>query len=207
METLEKHPWLMVVAIGVVALLAYMSSGSGGPSVATSTVGGVIAPPQDPNAAAIQEAKIQAGQSNIGTFAALALGIQNASASLAASLAGTTAAQEVTDRQTNAAQDVTNRQTAAAQDVTNKQTAASVDVASVAASTQIQAANITAGTQVALAGLAAQAETQRAQDAYALQEATLANQKAIARAADNTSVVNGLVNGLVGAGELLLAFL
>lgn len=192
-ELFQKHPWAIFAAIFVVALLAYLSSrnSTSGVSDTTFTGGGVIAPPMDPNEAAIEQARISAGQANIGTLAALVLGSEQTNAELTASVTGTNASQEVADRQTNASQEVT-----------DAQTAAGVTVAGINANSQITAARITANAQSALETIQANAADKAAAQQAQLQEATLANQKAIARAADNTS----LVGDVIKVGATIAAF-
>jgi hypothetical protein len=108
----RKHPEAMGLAIIVVVILAYMATrggaanGGGGDSNVTFTGGGVQAAPLDPNVAAVEEARISAGASNLTTLSQLVLGRQQAAyeadvaegqtqASLAASLSQTEATRAV----------------------------------------------------------------------------------------------------------------
>lgn len=111
----KKHPEFIGLAVIVVIVLAWMQSRNGGGSApdysggeVSFTGGGVARPPLDPNAAAIEEARISAGSTNLTTLSQLYLGLNQASyerdieqgrtsASLSASLAQTEAARHAVD--------------------------------------------------------------------------------------------------------------
>ena len=111
----KKHPEFIGLAVIVVIVLAWMQSRNGGGSSpdysggdVSFTGGGVGRAPLDPNAAAIEEARISAGSSNLTTLSQLYLGLNQArfesdveqgrtSASLSASLAQTEASRHAVD--------------------------------------------------------------------------------------------------------------
>lgn len=89
----KEHPALIIGAVVIVAILAFMSRG--GSSSGPVAFSGEQAPGVDPNAAAIEEAAIQAGQSGVSAIAGL-LAQENTNASeLTASLAQTQAGIDI----------------------------------------------------------------------------------------------------------------
>lgn len=189
-EEFEKHPAWIAIAVVAVAIIALMQRRNSTPSDTQYTfAGGGAAAPIDPSVAAIEQARISAGSQNIGIVAGL-LGLENTNAT---ALTGSLA-------QTSAAKDVELARTAAAEEVANAETSAQLYAAQGATAEQLTAAQITAGVQRALI------DSQSATDAAAIQaQENVANfqtqaQKDIARAGDNTSIVQGVIN----VGEDLL---
>lgn len=188
MQTLEEHPLVIgAVAIGVV-LLAFLHSSAGSSSSGGGvTVYGSTSQPLDPNVAAIDEAQIAAGTTNISTIASVIGGINTTNAEETTSLASTQANLEASIAQTDAEQEVEDAQTAAGVTINSQNNAANIAAANITATTQQQ--------QIAAAAATAKG-------AQAVQVQLGQFQKDIARAKDNTD----LANSILGFGGKVLAF-
>jgi hypothetical protein len=201
-EELEKHPLWIALAVVAVALLAFMQRSGGQQAQGYSFAGGGAAAPIDPNAAAIEEAAIQAGSTNVSTLASL-LGLENTNqAALTGSLASTSAARDVSLSQTAAARDVGLAGIAAQEEVANAQTAADEVKFGQATNAQITAAQITAGVQRATIDAQQQRDLAAIQANENVAQFQTQAAKDIARAGDNTSIVQGIIH----FGESALAF-
>lgn len=178
-EVVKEHPMVLAAGVVLVAALAYHASraSSGGTVMVTSNG----TPTTDPNAAAVQEATIQAGAQNVQTLASLIANTTQTGAQRDVALATTEAQQEATDRATNAAVTLGLAQTDAQRAVA-------------AFTAQAQADATAAETRLGLASINANQTTALAQ--------TAAN-KAVARANDNTSIVNGIVRTIGGIAAFI----
>jgi hypothetical protein len=199
-NTIKQHPLIVIGAIAVVLLLILISRS--GQQTATFAGGGAAAP-IDPNAAAISEAAISAGQANLTEIAQL-IGANHASDddlastlgqshdALSASLAQTSAARDVSLAQTSAARDVSLEQIASNERTTNYSTSVAAGVANNQTAAQLTAAQLTAANN-------------RAAIDYQNQQALAALQttKDVARAQDNTSIVDNVVNVVGGVVKAL----
>lgn len=188
----EKHPWAIGVAVLIVAALAYLQrpAASGSSGDVTFTGGGVIAPPQDPNAAATDQARIGAGVQNFSTLAQLVLGENTNSSQLQLGQSETAATLAADEAEVSANLTAQLAATTASQETQDAATSASVTINGQNANAAVTAAQITAATQAAVAD--ANSKAAAAENAYQLSLAQF--QKDQARAADNTSIVNNLVD-------------
>lgn len=98
----KEHPAIILGAVGIVVVLALMNRSSGSQAQPTFAGGGAAAG-IDPNAAAIEEAAISAGQSNVQSLASLIASENQTGAELTGSLAQTEAGVTIAES-TNAAQ-------------------------------------------------------------------------------------------------------
>lgn len=204
----KEHPVAIFAAVGIVALIAYMQSQDTSSPAGSSDVsfvgGGVTNRSIDPGVVSIEQARIQAGSTNLSTLAQLILG-QDVSgnelqanehqtdAQLTASLASTSAALTSSLAATQA----------------NKDTSLAATQASVAEnSTNANAATVIAG-YTAQAQAAITAANLRTVELNAQNEATaLQFHKDEARASDNTNITDTIVNGVVSVVKFLsLGFL
>ncbi len=223
-ETIEKHPVVVALAVTLVAFLAWMQSRNQPATVTEYTfAGGGKARAIDPNAAAIEQAAIQAGVANLGTIAQL-VGLQDSnSAALRGSLAQTEAARATSLAQTDAARvtglasidanlrsslfateaqrDVSIFQATAQRDATLHQIDATWDATNQQTSAGVTIAQGNNAAQIRAAELTAQSQAaataaQREAAKLAADNANFAIQadKDKARAAANASIVNGIVN-------------
>lgn len=188
----QKHPVAIFAAVGIVALIAYMQSNSGGSGGGdVSFVGGGVAPqPIDPGVTAIDQARIQAGSTNLSTLAQLILGEQTSTDSLNANEHQTDAALTASLANTSAALTSSLASTAASRDTSLAATQASVSENATNANVSTVIAGYTAQTQAAITA----ANLQSAQLAHDTEQTALQFQKDTARATDNTSIVNNIVS-------------
>jgi hypothetical protein len=181
----KEHPVAIFAAVAIVALIAYMQRSTSGGATAsgdpTFIGGGVHSAPMDANIAATEQARIQAGSSNLSTLAQLLLGEQQSSDAVV-----------VREHETSAALTSSLAQTDASLRSSLAQTAASLDIASAQSSAAIQAANITANAQAAITAANVRANDQANQT----EQTRLQFQKDEQRAGDNTSIVNGVVSAV-----------
>lgn len=96
-EVFEKHPYAIGAALVGVALLAYFTSQQSEPDTReyTFAAGGTPKHGIDPEASAISQAAIAAGERNVGTLAQLVLGMDTNAASSRVELADTEARRAV----------------------------------------------------------------------------------------------------------------
>lgn len=213
-DVIERHPALISLAVLFVAILAYVQ-GNKRNSNPSYSIAGATHGQLDPGAVAIEQSAISAGSTNISTLAALVglehsndnattqagysrdLGIFQAGAArdvanaqTAASVTTAGYARDTAIFQATAARDASLAATAAAQEVADTATAAGVTISGQQTAAQTTAAQLTAQTQQAqIAANAAAAKQEADNNNFAIQA-----QKDIARAADNTSIVNGITN-------------
>lgn len=208
----KKNPAWLFAAVAVVALLAYLSSRNSVPQQATFAGGGAAAP-VDPQAAAIEEAAIGAGQANVNTLASL-IGQENSNQSaLAGSLAQTSAARDTSLAQTEEQRVTSLAQTAATQAIdlaqidaalqaSTAQTAAGVTIAQGNNSATVQAASINSQSAQQIAQINAGTEAARIAAEQQVAQSQQQTSKDIARAQDNTNIFGDIV----GVGKTLLSF-
>lgn len=187
-EFIEQHPMMIGLAIAGVAVLAYLSRNS---SAAQATGGGVVANTLDPNAAAVQEANIAAGSSNLGLLASLIGGARTTDAQLALGENESDNALQGSLAETSAQLTASLASTAASKETADRSIDSSTTTALASTSSALAAATINAASQDLVT---------RTNAALATNE--LQQQKDIARASDNTSIVTGLEH----IGEVALAF-
>lgn len=199
----QKHPVAIFAAVAVVALIAYMQSSGGSSSGGdVSFVGGGVAPtPIDPGVTAIDQARIQAGTTNLSTLAQLILGQQESTDAFNANEHQTDAALTANLASTSAALTSSLAATAASRDTSLAATQASVTENATNANAATIVAGYTAQAQAAISA----ANVQAAQLAHDTEQTQLQFQKDTARAADNTSIVNGIVS-VVGEAISFLSF-
>lgn len=187
----NRHPAVIGVAVVLVALIAWMQSGSAQSGGGVTFTGGGIAPnPVDPGVVAIEQARITAGSQNISTLAELLFGEHQSADALAAAEAESSNNLTASLANTSASLSASLAQTSAQRDESLASTQASVDIASTQASAQTVAARINADTQAAIAASnAAVAKLNADNETFRIQAA-----KDEARAADNTSIVNGILH-------------
>jgi hypothetical protein len=201
-EELEKHPLWIALAVVAVALLAFIQRGNSGNQQSYTFAGGGAAAPIDPNAAAIEEASISAGSTNFATLASL-IGLEDSNrTALTGSLAQTSAARDVAMGQTSAARDVSLAGIAADEEVQNARTSADIYNTQNTNAANVTAAQITAGVQRALIDSQTLTEQQAIQAQENVAQFQTQASKDIARAGDNTSIINGIVH----VGEDVLRF-
>ncbi len=224
---LKEHPAAVGALVLGVVVIAYMQSrnDNSGVTVQQYSFRGNEAAPIDPNAAAISEAAIGAGVSNLGTIAQL-IGLTDTNrTALTGSLAQTSAARDVALYQTGATRDVALAQTDAAREVSLSNIAASLRASlfGTEASRDVSLAQTAAGERTAARQTDASvsvAQMENAEQLYVAglnadaQRATLDYQRYVAklnsdaqlfaiqadkdkaRAAANAGIVNGIVGGL-----------
>jgi hypothetical protein len=193
-EELEKHPLWIALAVVAVALLAFLQRGNSGNQQDYTFAGGGAAAPIDPNAAAIEEASISAESTNFATLASL-IGLEDSNrTALTGSLAQTSAARDVAMGQTSAARDVSLAGIAADEEVQNARTSADIYNTQNTNAANITAAQITAGIQRALIDSQTQTEQQAIQAQENVTNFQTQAQKDIARAGDNTKIVDGIIH-------------
>lgn len=191
----EKHPGLFALAIGLVAILAYVQSRNSGPTyVEGSYAGGGTAAPIDPAVAAIEQARINAGAENVQTLASL-VGLENTNQNaLSASLAQTGAARDVSLAQTAAERDAALAGIAAQHDVADRQINANETLGLNAQTVDLATANINAAIQAQ--SIAANQDVEKTR---------LQFEKDMARAQDNTNLATEFFHGVVNFATALFA--
>jgi hypothetical protein len=193
-EVFRKHPLAITLAIVAVALIAWMASRGGSSSTstdgATFTGAGGSTATTDPNAAATDQARIAAGTQNLGVIASLISSKETTMAEHDVAVTQANDALTASLAQTDAALRASLASTAATADVANRQTAAGVTIAGIQSQEQANAEAASAAIQKSI---------NDAELAIAKQNADIANfeiqsQKDIARAGDNTSIVQGFIH-------------
>jgi hypothetical protein len=192
-ETISKHPVAIGLAVLAVALVAYFMSRGGASSADTGEVtftgaGGTHAT-TDPGAVSIEQSRIQAGTQNLSTLATLLGGEHLADAQEQVSLNQSADALTASLANTNAALSSDLARTEAQKETSLAQTAASVSISAGQNAAAIEAAKVTSATQQALAD----AELKIAKLNADVENFRTQAQKDEARAADNTSIVDGVV--------------
>lgn len=216
-DMISKHPWLVFLAIGVVALIAYIQSRDNVATFAGDWEGvpaGGGPHPLDPNVAATQQAAIAAGHENIGTLASLILGVDTNDAQLENALTRTAAERDVSLRTIDASEQAALAQYASQEHVALSQIDANKEIESGRTIALLDATKYTSdqASEVArinadLSRYIADVEGRNTASSIASNErvALASGQygKDIARAQANTSIVNNIV----GAGRDLLHLL
>jgi hypothetical protein len=200
------------------------------------TGGGMIAAPYDPNQAATDQARIAANAQTIGVLASaivaekqsqdaktaheydayvqasashnsLVAALANTAAGLQESIANTRAALTASLFQTSAQRDTQLAATQAAVDIAHEQGDVAVAEAGINSSTQIQIAQINANTAAAIYAANAAAADRAAKAEQDSIDSENATARRIARAQDNTSILNtaiqvgGMIVGWVLGGH------
>lgn len=219
-KSFMSHPLFIGGAILAVALLAYLTTRGGqGTTVVDATfAGGGAARAIDPNAAAIEESAITASGTEYGQLLSYLSGLHSTDASESVdlaqtaagrdtSLANTSAALTSSLAQTEAQRQVSLSNIASSQEVQDARTAADVVENGATNAANLSQLQVTSATQLAIANAnasnaAAEIASQADQAKATLQAQTNAginaNQTAkdLARAQDNTGIVNTLINGI-----------
>jgi uncharacterized protein (DUF1800 family) len=200
----KKHPEMLGLAVIVVVLLAWFQSrknGTGTPSDSGAVAfsgGGVTNATIDPNAAAIEEARIGANSANLTTLSQLWLGINEASFSRDVAEGQTSAALSSSLAQTEASRVVGLAQLDTQRDIANYETGAQIQTARISADVQTTQAQINSGTARALADSNVQALTLDNQR----QAEINATQRDIARVEAKQGFWSNLIHGAEGIAAI-----
>jgi hypothetical protein len=194
----KKHPEFIGLAVIAVIVIAYLQSrgngGGGAPSDAgdsvTFTGGGVARPPLDPNAAAIEEARISAGSTNLTTLSQLVLGLNQAQFE-----------KDVQQGQTSAALSASLAQTEAQRHAVDVASSTDISLANINASEQFNALNVTS--QMAANASASQLEALRLDNQR--QSEINATQRDVSRVQAKSSFWDNVIHGAEGIAALLFA--
>lgn len=216
---IEKHPYVVGMAVAVVALIAYMQSRETAPAAqSVSFAGGGAARGIDPEAAAISQSAIAAGSAGISTIAQL-LAIQdtnhaalegalaNTFASRDVSLAATEAGRQASLADTEAGLRASLAQTEGQRDAALAASTASRDVGLAATSAAERAAQYNAEASIEAARVTAQIQTAQIQanaragdQAAKNQEFAIQAAKDRQRAESNSNIWGSVLNF---AGDIL----
>lgn len=153
----KKHPELIGLAVIVVILIAYVQSKNGGASSSspddsgvTFVGGGVANATVDPNAAAIEEARIGANSANLTTLSQLWLGLNEAAYSRDVQEGQTSAALSASLAQTEASRVLGLANLETQSHIADVNSATTIQTARISADEQTTQANISRDTQQAI---------------------------------------------------------